>query len=275
MTPCRQCDLPVQENEEFCPNRHWHGYPNVKMAYRERPMLLSRVSALATSMPEPDREQLQCAVQALVPETAAVVCVDVDFAVSLLNSDRMIYATYANQICAGVRRRALSEDDCARTAIEGQLFGGLAPVVYAALAAPGQGLRSYGALALRLKEVAIADRASLLEENSYTFVRKHAGKKLPHGFRATWPDRDALIFAKVSCDFSGVRDLEDTRARLLKCFGSRDSDLFIEVHIWGGFGIFAVQSIEVLAPPRDEDERDLYRIAEARAGRKGIEWKVL
>jgi hypothetical protein len=268
---CAKCGLPVQSNEEFCPNRHWHGYPNVKMALEERPALLQRSQAAAASLQALNLQHLGAGIRRICRDAAAVLCMDVEFLLMFLKNERLLYATYAKQVAAGARRPALPGDDKTRVAIEGLLFGSAAPVVYAALAPRGRGLSSYGALALRLKEPAIDERASCLEENSYAFARRHPGN-LPSGYRAAWDDRDTLALAKIGARTQSPLTAAEMQRRLFFSEGRRDTDEFVEVHIWGELSIHAVEAIQVLEPPRDAEERDLFRIAEIRARRRNLQW---
>src|SRR5206468_1602376 len=117
-----------------------------------------------------------------------------------------------------------------------------------------QGLSSYGSVALRLKENYVEKRASLLEENSYVVRRS-----LPTAARATWDDRVMLAIAKLAPASDRTRD--SLRRALLFCEGNRETDKFIEVHVWGGFTPDAIGSIELQLKPRDEDEMLLARLA--------------
>src|SRR5947199_10731413 len=61
-----------------------------------------------------------------------------------------------------------------RVGVEGTFFGTYGEKIrYAALSLDGTGLKSYGEYSIRLWEIAIKDRTSLLEENTYDFVEHH------------------------------------------------------------------------------------------------------
>jgi len=150
------------------------------------------------------------------------------------------------------------------------LFGSRGDVTYAALGVERQGLVSYGIVALTLKELAIADRTTLLEENSYTFCLKHAGE-LPKGYRATWRDRASLVLIKIgtsiAMDESSSSSMEGL---LLFSEGNRETDRFIEVHIWRGFTTKSLERIDVLAPANNEEQRLLLELVVAYAHRADI-----
>lgn len=267
-SPCSRCGYEVPDNVEFCPvDRHFHGYPNVKLAARERSDLATRV---ATASATGEAGEVN-AIRAMANEASAVVNVDVEFAFSFLTRDRNLYATYRKQIEAGIRLPAAPVLDQERSAAESRLFGSGSDITYAALGRKGQGLRSYGILGLRLKEDAIRDRASLLEENSYAFCKRHPAN-LPAGYRAVWADRADLAVAKIAPVATAGMEAAALQSMLLFSEGNRDTDSFIEVHVWGGFSPLSIEAIEVQGTPRNDDERDLLRLAEARAGRAGIQW---
>lgn len=202
-------------------------------------------------------------------ETGAVVNVDASFLRTFLNSDRALYATYRKQLEAGTRS-AQEEFDKERAAAEAMLFGTNAIVVYAALAVAGQGLTSYGHVAMRLKTAAIDARASLLDENSFTFCWKRR-PPFPSGHRATWDERADLVLAVLGEKIAaGVTD--DFAALLLFSEGDRQTDQFIEVHIWGEFSNAAIERVDAFPDPGNLAEQFDLLLAREAALRLGVEW---
>ena len=137
---------------------------------------------------------------------------------------------------------------------------------FAALSINGLGLRSYGAYGLVLRDVAVAKRASLLEENAYNFVKRHhldPSSPIPEGYRSSWDNRHELAIAKLA-DVIGPDTAAAAYAGILLANGiDRAADDFIEVHIFGPFNINAVESVSGNSAPkragRPRSRRDLPR----------------
>ena len=168
-------------------------------------------------------------------------------------------------------------DDRQRRATEALLFGVYASEIrYAALALDGKGLISYGSCSVTISDVTPAACATVLEENSYTFVRRYRlipGEDIPPGFRALWEDRHKLAVAKLADQVKkGTR--EDGFPRLLLYSdGDRQNDRFLEAHLYGPFDR---QSVEAVSAPRPEtanrtDRPHLERIRDW-AMREGKGW---
>jgi hypothetical protein len=111
---------------------------------------------------------------------------------------------------------------------------------------------SYGSCSVTISDVTPAACATVLEENSYTFVRHFRmlpGDDIPLGFRAVWEDRHKLAVAKLADQIKkGTR--EDGFPRLLLYSdGDRQNDRFLEVHLYGPFD---KQSVEAVCAPKPE-----------------------
>jgi hypothetical protein len=107
---------------------------------------------------------------------------------------------------------------------------------YAALSLGGTGLTEYGRFCLCLNEQSIQNKASLLEENSFNFFKRHPIQpKMPmlEGYRAIWQDRSKLAVAKLSRKIQPTMDSKEFATLLLSNRHDRDLDEFIEVHIHG------------------------------------------
>lgn len=274
MRPCPQCGYSVQDNEEFCPvDEVFHGYPNVKLAEREHPVLHQRAEAARSTLIERGLGEAIPVVAQVSAETGAVVNVDVEFANWFLTNDRNLYATYRRQVEGGSRRPAAVELDQERLAVEARLFGSRSDVTYAALGCAGQGLTSYGAVALRLKEPAIEKRASVLDQNSYNFSGQNPNV-LPAGHRASWPNRGELLLAKLAPAIRAGWSLDSIRAAVLRASRSRSGDDFMEVHIWRGFSPRSVSAIEVHKQPANRYERVTLSLAKSKARRLNLTWRA-
>jgi hypothetical protein len=119
----------------------------------------------------------------------------------LIDSDRRNYTSFQRQLLSGARVAEANEYDFVRTQVEAALFPNFHPdILFGFLALGGATLTGYGAYAMVLKEQMIANRATVFEENSLDFARKHRlalADPLPPGFRATWANRDVLAKAKL------------------------------------------------------------------------------
>ena len=137
--------------------------------------------------------------------------------------------------------------DRRRRSVEGLIFGDYAEEIrYAALSLSGNGVVSYGPYAMQLSDVAIAKRATLLEENSYDFVETYAmrpGDPIPPGYRSTWQDRHKLAVAKIAERVSKTTPPDAHPALLLSSEGNYEGDDFIEVHIYGPFNPRAIAAV--------------------------------
>lgn len=123
--------------------------------------------------------------------------------------------------------------------------------MYGALSLGGKGLTSYGSCGFSLKEVAVRGRATLLEENSYVFTKKHdvfRTNNIPPGFRAVWQDRRKLAVAKLAKNISISTGPSDYPDLVLHSDGDRSTDQFIEVHIYGEFDSQVIDEVQIPNP---------------------------
>ena len=139
----------------------------------------------------------------------------------------------------------------------------------------GTGLISYGDCCFSLKNITVKNRATLLEENSYTFVRRHNiidSNHIPPGFRSTWAERYKLAVAKLAkyldknITYSSFQDL------VLRSDGNRENDDFIEIHIYGNFDNQAIDSIKIPneSKIKDATEKAFVKIIKECANQKKI-----
>ena len=86
---------------------------------------------------------------------------------------------------------------------------------------------------------------SLLEENSYHFIeqKRLVGRiPIPAGHRAVWQDRHCLATAKLACSIDDRTVVTDFPRLLLYSNGNRETERFIEIHIYGPFDRQAIVS---------------------------------
>lgn len=141
-------------------------------------------------------------------------------------------------------------DDLNRSKVESFLFGNILArkIVYAALSIDETGLKSYGDIEAIIDNEAIESRASLLEENSFTFVitdNRKITDVLPKGFKSNWTERHKLAVAKHYEDIKNDTDENQFSEILLNSNGIRESEKFIEIHIFGDITLDAFKKIKV------------------------------
>jgi len=205
--------------------------------------------------------------QAVQSKSQAVINVWPSFLANFLNGSRALYAGYTLQVTGGLRKPASMNEDRQRSGTEGTLFGTTLArkICYAALSLDGTGLVSYGDCAFTLVEAAARAKATLLEENSYTFVREHkifSRDEIPAGYRAVWEDRHKLAVAKLANNIDQNTSESAFAGLLLYSDGDRKTDSFMEVHIYGSFDYQSVNGVRIPKPEKSlsHDKPNLERI---------------
>lgn len=268
--PNPDCGAEVQWSDDRCPKCGWDvGFPNVREvgANSERDALTERYNVAWTDAGSRGiEERLKAFENAVKNGSRAVMALPPAFLANFLQDYRALYATYQSQVDSAVRQPAQPDDDRRRRAVEGTLFGAYgSQIIYAALALDHRGLHSYGSCMVELADVAMRDRATLLEQNSYDFVREHGmghGDPIPEGYRAVWMDRHRLAVAKLASQVhAGTQDSKFPTI-LLYAGRTRDKDEFIEIHIYGKLDS---QTIDAVATPpagnsADREDNDIRRI---------------
>jgi hypothetical protein len=193
-------------------------------------------------------------------QSQAVINLDLGMLDMLLNSSNTLYATYQQQVEAGTRNPAAYEHDANRLAVETRLYGSFAKrIIYAALSPDGKGLWSYGEVSITLKTASIGHRASLIEENSFDFMRRHRiaviDPAFPLGYRSNWSDRQLLGSAKLAAKLHQGMAPADLNRLIINSSGDKSLDNFLEIHIFDSFDNRAIsgimhQDVSVLAKDR-------------------------
>jgi hypothetical protein len=281
MEICPICTSELSEVKAECPTCGRHvGYPNVRAAKKqeEQEALEARYREAIEQSKTDDREQALASFDESMKKTCAVINTDLADLRQFIIKDKSLYSTYDLMVKGQTRKPATAEDGRKRKTIEFLLFGDYAEQIrYAALSLDGAGLKSYGPYALKLREVAIDDRASLLEDNSYVFVENHdiwPPKKIPLGYRATWGERHKLAVAKLSKQVSASTTEPEHPKILLSSAGARGTDEFIEVHIYGGFDNKAIEAVRGSSSAKSRADRaDISKIKDylKRAGQTWVE----
>jgi len=256
------------------------GFPNVRQVGRqeERDALEKRYLDAVNAAKANGRDSALKSFAEAAEKTCAVINLNLDHLHDFLTQDNLLYSTYALQVTGQIRKPAESQDDRNRRMAEALLFGHYGEEIrYAALSLDGTGLESYGPYAMMLKEIAIAKRAVLLEKNSFHFITQHNlqfGQAVPLGYRAVWQERHKLAVAKLAGEISSKTLPDEYPGILLFSDGNRETDRFIEVHIYGAFDNKAVESVKGKSSARNKSEEALLESIKdtlANAGKRWIE----
>jgi len=250
MAVCTKCGSEVADADDRCSTCFADaGFPNVRAAFgpMETTALEVRYSAALDDARVRGADKSLAKFDDSMRKTAAVINVDLRFLFYFLSNDKNLYSTYRLGVRAQTRKVASEANDLHRTGVEAVLFGSYGEQLrYAALSLDGIGLKSYGDYTIRLRDIAVSDRASLLEENSYRFVERHdlrPGKGIPRGYRAVWADRHRLAVAKLAARISDYTPESTYAGLLLMNASKRDDDDFIEIHIYGPIDSNAIESV--------------------------------
>jgi hypothetical protein len=247
---CSKCGCSLSPAMRHCPTcRADAGAPNVRAcrtaenskALRVRfDVSRDRSKALGCSKEFVDLEGL------LKEKSGVVVSMNAGMARKLVEDPNSIYENYEQLVGASQRRPADFDNDRQRCIVGATLFGSYADlIVYGALSLNETGVPTYGSVHCRIRSVAISERTTFLETNSYGFVREHrvvAGDRLPIGYTSSWDDRHLLVLAKLADSLCAGQSESDWQAILIRSDGKdRQKDDFVEAHIYENFDINAVE----------------------------------
>ena len=193
-------------------------------------------------------QELQNLSDAIQHRSVVVVTMPAATAREMATDPRLIYENVETLVGAGVRRPPSLQDDKHRAAVVGILFGTYGgQVVYGILSLTGDGLPTYGDVACRLRSIAIDDRTTFLESNSYRFVEQQGlrpGEPVPPGYVAVWDNRRDLVVAKLGKSLPWGNCISDWQRLLVRTDGkNRSKDEFIEAHIFESFDIAAIEAM--------------------------------
>jgi hypothetical protein len=186
-----------------------------------------------------------------VEKSFAVIARSVNELQRLATSDNEIYATYYQLIRAEVRSMSNDKWSRLRAIADEALFpNNKEHIRFAALSLNNFGLTNYGACSIVLRTELIAHRASLFEENSIIFMKRHEiplsrAFTLPRGYRATWEDRGKLCVAKLYKKIGPHTPVTKYADVLLREGKTTTSDNFVEVHIWGPMTARTIEQVTI------------------------------
>lgn len=271
LTPeaCPSCASDLSWESEHCPGcGHSVGAPNIREVLAERKALQARYQNTVAANQQRGLNAITADFEAEVAQhSKAVINMSPDILAAFLQDGRKLYSGYALQTAAETRRAANPINDRERLGTEGTLFGSYGPHIrYAALALEGVGLVSYGSCGIELRDTLCENKATVLEENSYTFVRHHRllpGDQVPEGRRSIWRERSWLATAKLAAAFDGSTASTGFARLLLKSDGDRATDEFLEVHVFGAFSRSAFVAATLPQPGSATDRKSQFHLAES------------
>lgn len=279
MVKCPQCSSEILETDEKCLTcGYYAGPPNVRAVERdeERQALEERyLKAIETAHVNGSDENLMRFAEA-VQTSQAVINLRLNALYHLVMADDALYANYSGAVEGESRSSAAWRADRHRRSVEGMLFGGYGKAIrYAALSLDGSGVNSYGPYAIKLREIAVRARTTVLEENSYDFVRRHClvpGDAIPPGHAAVWANKHKLAVAKLAPQISGSTREDEFARILLFTEGKRETDNFLEAHIFGTFDANAIESVRGDSRGETKGERALLSDIKNHLRNKGKDW---
>lgn len=161
------------------------------------------------------------------------------------------YQGYRRLVGENKRPPAAFSNDIKRGVVEAALFGSTQDIIYGALSINETGLTSYGDFTMVMRTDTIKNWTTALECNSYNFIDMVRAKgwnenePLPPGFLSTWPDNHMLAICKLFRRLKKNVELEELARLVLFTEGKRETDDFIELHIYGSLGAATVEKLRV------------------------------
>lgn len=213
-----------------------------------------------------------------VLNSRAVIARSLGVVHNIVKSDNELYVPFYKQVASGARLPEVNGWDQGRTAADSTILPNYhQEISFAALSLDGKGLTAYGAYTIVLRDQAVALRASVFEENPFTFNQRHriiAGQPVIPGYRAIWSERDILAKAKLH-HLLNSKTTPDKFAGILMTQRSASGDPdFIEVHIFGNIHRRAID--RVLGPrPRSGLDNVLFKDIERALRQVGATLEIL
>jgi hypothetical protein len=246
---CQFCGGETNAASETCPTcGRSIGAPNVRLAATSemKGALENRyIEAMARARARGAEDQAQ-ELEHVALSTSAVISMSLSGFREFLEKESALYSTYQMQVRSSIRQASAPEDDRMRLAVDATVHGSYGErITYAALSADGLGVASYGVVSMQLRDIAVSERATVLESNSWNFVqsRNLFGKLLPPGFLSVWSERHKLVCAKLADMITPATLSSDLVSLILTQAPKSQDEEFLEVHIYGTFNSASLESV--------------------------------
>jgi hypothetical protein len=258
---CPKCTAEVPDHLERC-----HvcgtdvGFPNVRIADSDKEVsaLAKRLDDARTSATARDCSDALNDFGRASARSSAVVARPLGDLDSFVKRDNALYTSFHSQVRSGARLPESNEWDKGRRAAESTINPLYDEQInYAALSLDGFGVLWWGEYSISLKELHIASRTSVFDENPFLFCSRHrvvAGQAPPAGYRATWSRRHELAMAKLEPKMTPITEPSSYASILLHQGTAKEDADFIECHVYGPIHR---NSIERVIGPRPKGGPDL------------------
>lgn len=274
--PCRK-GHPVPYHLANCPTcGTFVGAPNVRQARAMRTFLMGHYNQASAQLEDSDLIAERDQLESIVRDAFMTIAMDPPLLRNLAEGDS--YRSYYQSRDDRAREIAARRNQQNRSKVDNQLHAGYHDhIIHAALSPDGRHLSSYGSVGAVLRKGFHDQVSSLLRENDFDFYRRHELGNIdaeePMGWRAAWEDRTYLAVAKVAGQITpGMTATE--LADLIMCVGQdRQSDRFIEVHIYGRLGAADLAAIYCADTRNADDELDI-RVAREKLEPLGIMFEM-
>ena len=252
LEPCKDCGNEVPLAWNHCPHCGRPGlFPNVKATQvpAEKEALERRYQAALRNASGRGAEAEVKKFETAVTSSKAVMARPLRELDRLAASDKELFSTFYRLLGEEVRLPHGNQWDLLRRIADEALFPGYKEEIrFAALSLDRNGLSSYGECSFVLRDDLIAHRASVFEENSAVFLKRHQAYEAPAGHRAVWGERGKLCVAKLAgCIGPSTPDAQFPGI-LLRTGATSGEDEFVEVHIWGPVSIRTMERILMSTP---------------------------
>jgi hypothetical protein len=250
---CQECGHEIPLAWNHCPHCGRPGlFPNVRAAQAEAETkgLDQRYQKALADATNRGASSAVASFEAAVADSKAVMSRPLRELDRLASSDKELMSTFYKLLGSEVRLPHGNEWDGLRRIADEALFPGYKEEIrFAALTLDGVGLPSYGDCSLVLRDDMIAHRASVFEENSTVFLKRHAYDP-PAGHRAAWDGRARLGVAKLGAGIAADTPAAGFPEILLRPGATGQDDHFVEVHIWGSLTLRSMEKVIMKTPPK-------------------------
>ncbi|MFI4986153.1 MAG: hypothetical protein ACHQF3_01815 [Alphaproteobacteria bacterium] len=271
---CPNCGEAVEFHRKDCLNCGFFvGYPNVRRAESMRVELATNYAdALANAIARGVTSQV-AQLEGLLGNSGATINVSANILSNMAIGHS--YISYYKALDDKLRRIAEAKYHAHRAAVDAKLHPGYeSEILNAALSPDGRGLTNYGEITMRLRDVSIRNRASVLRENAFDFYEaydlgRRDAEEAP-GWRSVWADRARLGVAYLAATVTPSLASHDLHRAILASGPDRRNDRFMEVHIFGELTRQAIENVSLDKPLTDATANENWDFAGQKLARIGV-----